>query len=593
MEKDEKKQRKFLRAKDTPPPAVALLYGLQQVMVCVSALLTVPLIMSDALCAGSNIARLRQTLISSTFVSSGLSTIVQTLFGMRLALLQGTAFAYVPSVQGFFNLPENRCNATEQDFVSTEEYYTRIALIQGCLILSSFVPMLIGFTGLVGLLTKFIGPLTVSPLMLLLAFSQTDLMVTHISKHWVAVVQAVTLFATILYLADVNVPLPGWKEGKLHWYRTNLFGQYPYLIAILVSWTFCVVLTVFDLVPEGSSARVDKNISLQVIRESSWVELPYPGKFGPPQFNTSLFLLFLLSAMTSVFESVGDYHAAARVSQERPPPSHAINRGILSEGLGSLISGLLGPGVGMTTHTENIGVIGVTRVASRWTMVVAGLLLIVLGILTKIGAVLSTIPDPLVGGVLASSMAMVVGVAVSNLQTVDMTMSRNMGILGFSMMFGLIVPKYFTLNPVASGWQWLNQVLNVLLQMPMFVGAMCACILDNSVGGATREQRGLRARGEVYAGNLDECTYSYPPLVMKVLNKIPLVKYLPCMPKDKKPTNRVEPEMLVVGNHDIKFPSRHTQGRICHSSQFTIITYQDRTSANRLGTPLKRYKGIG
>lgn len=51
--------------------------------------------------------------------------------------------------------------------------------------------------------------------------------------------------------------------------------------------------------------------------------------------------------------------------------------------MGSLVSGLLGPGVGMTTHTENIGVIGITRVASRWTMVVAGLFLIVLGIVTK------------------------------------------------------------------------------------------------------------------------------------------------------------------------------------------------------------------
>ncbi|CAI5450657.1 unnamed protein product [Caenorhabditis angaria] len=320
---------------------------------------------------------------------------------------------------------------------------------------------------------------------------------------------------------------------------SNAVRFIKYLIAICTSWLFCVALTLFNLTPEGSAARVDKNISIAVIRESSWLEVPYPGKFGPPQFNTGLFLLFLLSAMTSVFESVGDYHAAARVSEERPPPSHAINRGILAEGFGSLISGLLGPGVGMTTHTENIGVIGVTRVASRWTMVVAGLLLIVLGLITKVGALLSTIPDPLVGGVLASSMAMVVGVAVSNLQIVDMSLSRNMGIFGFSMMIGMIVPSYFTRLPVNSGWMWFDQTLNVLLKMPMFVGALCACILDNSVGGATREQRGLRARGEIYEGALHECTYSYPKWAMDILHKIPLVKHLPCTPKEKKSTNRI------------------------------------------------------
>uniref|UniRef100_A0A8R1DJ18 Uncharacterized protein n=1 Tax=Caenorhabditis japonica TaxID=281687 RepID=A0A8R1DJ18_CAEJA len=160
-----------------------------------------------------------------------------------------------------------------------------------------------------------------------------------------------------------------------------------------------------------------------------------------------------------------------------------------------------------------------------------------------IGALLSTIPDPLVGGVLASSMAMVVGVAISNLQTVDMSLSRNMGIFGFSMMLGMIVPRYFGKFPVQTDWDWFNQILNVLLQMPMFVGALCACILDNTIGGATREQRGLRARGEIFGGGIDECTYSYPKPVMNILNRIPFVQYIPCMPKEKKGTNRVREEI--------------------------------------------------
>lgn len=88
------------------------------------------------------------------------------------------------------------------------------------------------------------------------------------------------------------------------------------------------------------------------------------GQYGWPRFNTGLFMLFSVSALTSVFESIGDYHAIARVSGERSPPSHAINRGIMAEGLnffiyffknfsgfGSFISGLIGPGVGLTTHT--------------------------------------------------------------------------------------------------------------------------------------------------------------------------------------------------------------------------------------------------
>ena len=100
--------------------------------------------------------------------------------------------------------------------------------------------------------------------------------------------------------------------------------------------------------------------------------------------SADLTLGFILSAFTSIFESVGDYHTAARVSEEGPPPSHAINRGIIAEGAGSLFSGLFGPALGMTTRTENIGVMGVTRVASRSVMIVAGLILIALGVCTKV-----------------------------------------------------------------------------------------------------------------------------------------------------------------------------------------------------------------
>ncbi|VDK45351.1 unnamed protein product [Anisakis simplex] len=318
-----------------------------------------------------------------------------------------------------------------------------------------------------------------------------------------------------------------------------LFG-FQYLIAILTSWGFCLFLTVANLVPEDSAARLDKNETLAVIRHAPWFRLPYPGQFGAPQFHMGLFLAFVVSALTSVFESVGDYHAAARVSDERSPPSHAINRGILAEGSGSFLAGLFGTGVGMTTHTENIGVIGVTRVASRYTMVIAGLMLIFLGAFTKLGAVLSTIPDPLVGGVLASSMAMVGGVAIANVQQVDLKSSRNIAILGFSIMVGMIVPQYFKDHPIQTGNATLDQVLLVLLTLPMFVGAFVACILDNTVTGVTREQRGLRSRGLAYdLGENGVDTYAFSPFLMKLVEKIPFLQFVPFLPKEKKITNRV------------------------------------------------------
>lgn len=85
-------------------------------------------------------------------------------------------------------------------------------------------------------------------------------------------------------------------------------------------------------------------------------------------------------------------------------------------GFGSFISGTTGLGVGLTTYSENVAAVSITRVASRFVMLTCGVILIFLGLFTKFGAVLATIPDPIIGGLLGMSMCLIFGVAVTNLQ---------------------------------------------------------------------------------------------------------------------------------------------------------------------------------
>ena len=70
----------------------------------------------------------------------------------------------------------------------------------------------------------------------------------------------------------------------------------------------------------------------------------------------------LTATVSSIIESVGDYFAAARLSGAPLPPAHAINRGIAFEGVSSIISGLVGAGHATTSFSENIGIIGITKV---------------------------------------------------------------------------------------------------------------------------------------------------------------------------------------------------------------------------------------
>ena len=71
------------------------------------------------------------------------------------------------------------------------------------------------------------------------------------------------------------------------------------------------------------------------------------------------------SPSSGMVESIGDYYACARLSGAPPPPDHAINRGILIEGSGCVLAGCWGTGTGTTSHSENIGAIGITKVGCK------------------------------------------------------------------------------------------------------------------------------------------------------------------------------------------------------------------------------------
>ena len=69
----------------------------------------------------------------------------------------------------------------------------------------------------------------------------------------------------------------------------------------------------------------------------------------------------LTGLLASLIESVGDYHACARLSGAPPPPKHAMNRGIAAEGIGVFVAGAFGCGIDTTAYDENIGAIGITE----------------------------------------------------------------------------------------------------------------------------------------------------------------------------------------------------------------------------------------
>ncbi|KAB7504752.1 putative nucleobase-ascorbate transporter 9 [Armadillidium nasatum] len=166
----------------------------------------------------------------------------------------------------------------------------------------------------------------------------------------------------------------------------------------------------------------------------------------------------------SLFKAAAD--KAAGQWGVQPPPKHAINRGIATEGIGCIIAAMLGTGNGTTSFSENIGALRVTRVASRRVIQVASIFMIVCGVFAKFGAFLGTLPDPVVGGIFMVMFGIIAAVGLSNLQSVDLNSSRNLFVLGISLFFGLSVPEWVEKNSdlIQTGSVIADQLIIVLLR---------------------------------------------------------------------------------------------------------------------------------
>ena len=99
---------------------------------------------------------------------------------------------------------------------------------------------------------------------------------------------------------------------------------------------------------------------------------------------------------------------------------------------------MFGSGNGTTSYSENIGAIGITKVGSRRVVQCAGIIMLLFGVMNKIGALFLTIPSPIIGGLFCVMFGIIAAVGLSNLQFVDLNSSRNLFVIGFTIFFALV-----------------------------------------------------------------------------------------------------------------------------------------------------------
>ncbi|XP_043996540.1 solute carrier family 23 member 1 isoform X2 [Gambusia affinis] len=488
---------------DVPPWYLCILLGLQHYLTCFSGTVAVPFLLAEAMCVGRDQNTVSQ-LIGTIFTTVGITTLIQTTVGVRLPLFQASAFAFLIPAQAILSLDRWACPSEDVIYGNwslplntAHVWHPRIREIQGAIIIASLVEVVIGLSGLPGLLLEYIGPLTITPTVSLIGLSVFTTAGDRAGAHWglsALCILLIVLFAQ--YLRTTSLPVPVYSRRKgLTSTRVQIFKMFPIILAIMLVWLVCYVLTLTDLLPNdpdryGHKGRTDARGD--IMASAPWFRMPYPCQWGLPVVTVAGVLGMLSATMAGIVESIGDYYACARLSGATPPPVHAINRGIFIEGTCCIIAGLLGTGNGSTSSSPNIGVLGITKVGSRRVVQFGAGIMFILGSVGKFTALFASLPDPILGGMFCTLFGMITAVGLSNLQLVDLNSSRNLFVLGFSMFFGLTLPAYMDTHPKAirTGVAELDQILTVLLSTEMFVGGFLAFCLDNTIPG-TREERGL------------------------------------------------------------------------------------------------------
>ncbi|KAL5005693.1 hypothetical protein ScPMuIL_016851 [Solemya velum] len=496
------------RISDRPPIHLTVLFGFQQALLPLANQLAMSLLVADIVCA-SRQDLFKTKLLSSTLFMNGVTTISMSIIGSRLPLFQGAAAEYVIPLLAMSTVDPAFCSAGDTpvglnstrnitDDTNMDVIISNVSQLQGSLMLAGVVHFLCGATGLVSFLLRFIGPITVVTAMLTIAVYMINPVMKFAEVYWgdKSFVRNFSILAIVLalYLEKQKMPVPIWNRKKgWHIIRYPLHQTLSMLISILAGWMVSGILTGYDVFPDDPEspqylARTDARSN--VIEISQWFYWPYPGQFGPVGFSAPAFVAFITATMFSILDSIGDYYVCAKISHVPPPPAHAVNRGILVEGLCSFFSGAVGCGHATASYGGNIGAIGVTKIASRWVFIAVGVIYLAFGIIGKFSAVFITIPYPVLGGALLTMIGMFTGVALSNLQMVSLSSTRNIAVIGMSIFVGIMIPAWIEKHPdaIQTGNDGADRVVKMLLGNPTLPGTLLAILLDNTVPGSLTER---------------------------------------------------------------------------------------------------------
>ena len=275
---------------------------------------------------------------------------------------------------------------------------------------------------------------------------------------------------------------------------TNLLLGFGVLIFIVImnklsAGFIRAVSILLGLVIGTTIAALMGQVDFTPVAEASWFHAVQPFYFGVPKFNMTAILTMIIVAMVGIAESTGVFMALGKII-DRDVDSKDLARGYRAEGLAITIGGIFNA-FPYTTYSQNVGLIQMSRVKTRDVIVVAGGLLMLLGLVPKIAALTTLIPSSVLGGAMVAMFGMVVSSGLRMLGSqVDMNRHENLLIIACSVGMGLgvtVVPQLFASLP---------STVRILTDNGIVAGTFTALVMNLLFNGTKQQSDGTQSEEE-------------------------------------------------------------------------------------------------
>ena len=417
-----------------PPMGQAVPLGLQHVLAMFASNVTPSIIVAGA--AGLAFGSAEQIyLIQMAMLFAGVATIFQTMgigpIGARMPIMQGTSFAFVGVLAGI--------SATQGLGVA----------LTSCII-GGLIHFALG--SVIGRIRFLFPPLV------------TGLVILAIGLYLIPV--------GIKYAAGgaADFQMAAESFGSLkHWTVALTVIIVALLFKFKTSGSLSNAAILIGLLAGYAVAAMLGMVSLAGFQKASWVTsiqvLPYGF-----EFSLGAVVAVTLVSIVSAVETVGDASATAKAGAGRDATDEEIAGATYADGLGTAVAGVFG-GLPNTSFSQNVGIVGMTGVMSRHVVTIAGVILVICGLLPKIGAFIASMPLPVLGGGVIVMFGMVAAAGMNVLSEVKMT-RRNMVIIAISLTAGL------GLNLVPTAVQYLPGIWKTLATSAVAPTAFLAIVLN-------------------------------------------------------------------------------------------------------------------